>query len=62
MKSKKWEDSVIDKVRNDLRAALDDKEKIFQSIDKNNKRKFSLIEFKNALRKLGICISTNEID
>jgi len=29
MKSKKWEDSVIDKVRNDLRAALDDKEKIF---------------------------------
>ncbi len=53
---------MISKVRNDLRAAMDDKEKVFKKIDVDNKKVFSNLEFKNSLRKLGIGISGNEID
>lgn len=57
---KKWDIVVINKLRNDLRAAVKDKQLILKEF--NQKGNMNNIEFKNALRKLGIGISGNEIN
>jgi len=53
--------NVIDKVRKTLRAATN-KKKLFRKNDSRGLGYLTNIEFKNALRKLGIGLSSNEID
>jgi hypothetical protein len=62
VKTKKWDDWTICKVRKNLRSAIDDIEKIFKNVDKNGQKVISHLQFKKGLRKLGIGISSNEID
>ena len=53
---------VINKVRNILRVANEDIPKVLSEYDKSGKGILSNIQFKNALRKLGLGLSGKEID
>jgi len=61
LRTSKWKNDLLDKIRKELRT-LSGIEQTFKMFDHNNNGKLTSIQFRAALRKIGLWLKSNEID
>lgn len=57
-----WQDNIIQKIKDIIKASPNSIEEIFKQMDTDNSGKLSAIEFRNAMRKLQLGLTAREID
>jgi len=60
--SSKWEQDIFEKLRQIIRSSSKSFEDIFREFDEDKNGYISLVEFRNALRKLNLGLTSREID
>jgi Ca2+-binding EF-hand superfamily protein len=58
----KWEGNIIEKLKGILKTSKKNLGQVFASFDTDGSGKLSLVEFRNAIRKLGLGLSSKDID
>lgn len=58
----KWENDILEKIKSTIKASPYNVADLFKQMDTDNSGKLSAQEFRNGIRKLGIGLSSREID
>jgi Ca2+-binding EF-hand superfamily protein len=58
----KWSSDIVEKIKSQLAASPTTLENVFTSIDTDGSGKLSAVEFRNGIRKMGLGLTSREID
>ena len=58
----KWDTDILEKVRALVRASTKSLKEVFKTLDTDNSGKLTSVEFRNGIRKMGLGLTSREID